>query len=174
MEVRFVVPDLRRLDQLKTEALALAFFEDERPLAGALGLVDWRLCGQVSRLLLRGRARGALNETVLVPTRPRLPFEKLILFGAGRAEDLDAQRFVEVVDRMLTTLDRARVRASVVGLPGRSAGRIAPQQAMELFLAQAALHPEQDQVTLIEDAEAQHAMTPVVEREKRRERAEVE
>lgn len=174
MDVRFVAPDLRRLDELKSEALALTFFEDERPLRGALGLVDWRLCGQISRLLLRGRARGALHETLLVPTRPRLSFEKLFLFGAGRSDQLDERRFVELVERVLTTLDRARVRASVVGLPGRSLGRVPPQRAMELFLERAAAHPEQDQFTLIEDHDAERAMTPVVERERRRVRAEVE
>jgi hypothetical protein len=174
MEVRFVVPDLRRLDELKCEALALPFFEDERPLRGALGLVDWRLCGQISRMLLRGRARGSLDEKVLVPTRPRLTIDKLFLFGAGRANEIDAARFVEVVERMLTTLDRARVRASVVGLPGRSSDRISAEKAMELFLERAGRHPEQDQVTLIEDADAQRAMAPVMERERRRVRAEVE
>jgi hypothetical protein len=174
MEVRFVAPDLRKLDRLKSEALALAFFEDERPLRGALGLVDWRLCGQISKLLVRGRARGAQGETVLVPTRPRLPFEKLFLFGAGREEELDADRFAEVVERMLTTLDRARVRASVLGLPGRSGERIDAASAMHLFLACAARHTEQDQVTLVEDVEAQRSMAPVVERERRRERAELE
>lgn len=169
-----MAPDLRRLDELKTEAIALPFFEDERPLRGALGLVDWRLCGQISRLLVRGRARGALAETVLIPTRPRLAFEKLFLFGAGTSTELDERRFLRVVERMLETLDRARVRASVLALPGRALDRIAAQRAMELFLAQAAAHPEQDQVTLIEDHDAQRAMTPVVEREKRRQRADVE
>lgn len=62
MEVSFVVPDLRRLDELKSEAIALAFFEDERPLRGAMGLLDWRLCGALSRLILRGRASGALER----------------------------------------------------------------------------------------------------------------
>lgn len=174
MEVLFIAPDLRRLDELKSEALALAFFEDERPLRGPVGLVDFRLCGQLSRLVLRGRARGAYGETVLVPTRPRLPFEKLFLFGAGPADALDASRFADVVERMLVTLDRARVRASVVGLPGRTGDRIGPVEAMEIFLARAAHHPEQDQVTLIEDADAQRAMAPVVEREHRRVRAQVE
>lgn len=174
MEIRFVAPDLRRLDELKTEAIALPFFEDERPPRGALGLVDWRLCGQISRLLLRGRARGAFQETVLVPTRPRLAFEKLFLFGAGPVAELDEPRFLGVVERMLETLDRAQVRGSVLALPGRASRRMPPQRAMELFLAQAAGHPDQDQVILIEDAEAQRAMAPVVEREKRRQRAEVE
>ncbi len=170
----FVAPDLRRLDELKSEALALAFFEDERPLRGALGLCDFRLCGQLSRLLVRGRARGALGETVLIPARPRLPFEKLFLFGAGPADELDLGRFDQVVERMLDTLDRASVRASVVGLPGRASERVPPVRAMEIFLARALAHPEQDEVTLIEDAEGQRAMTPVVERERRRVRAETE
>jgi hypothetical protein len=173
MEVRFVVPDLRRLDQLKSEALALPFFEDERPLRGALGLVDWRLCGQVSKLLVRGRARGATGETVLVPTRPRLPFEKLILFGAGKKDDLDAVRFVAIVERMLTTLDRARVRASVLALP-RHGDKVPAARAMEIFLVLAARHREQDQATLIEDADAQRAMMPIVEREKRKALADVD
>lgn len=173
MDVRFVTPDLRRLDELKSEAIALPFFEDERPLRGALGLVDWRLCGQISRLLVRGRARGTVRDTVLIPTRPRLPFEKLVLFGAGRLEELDDARFANVVDRMLTTLDQARVRASVIALPGRSRGVPRPERAMELFLRLAAAHPEQDSVTLIEEPEAQRAMAPVVERAKRRERADL-
>ncbi|HJL17253.1 MAG TPA: M17 family peptidase N-terminal domain-containing protein [Sandaracinaceae bacterium LLY-WYZ-13_1] len=173
MDVEFVTPDLRRLDELKREALALTFFEDQRPLRGALGLVDWRLCGQISRLLLRGHVTGALEDTVLVPTRPRLPFEKLFLFGAGRLAELDEPRFESVVERMLDTLDRARVRASVVALPGRSVDRFPADRAMEIFLRRAAAHPEQDSVTLIEVPDGQRAMTPVVERERRRERAEV-
>jgi hypothetical protein len=174
VEVRFVAPDLRRLDELKSEALALTFFEDERPLRGALGLVDWRLCGQLSKLLVRGRARGTFGETVLVPTRPRLPFEKLFLVGAGPVGEFDERRFDAVVERMLSTLDGARVRSSVMGLPGRAGGRMPAARAMEIFLARAAVHPAQDQVTLVEDAEAQRAMAPVIERERRRVRAQVE
>ncbi len=172
MEVRFVTPDLRRLDELKSEALALGFFEDERPLRLAAGLVDWRLCGQISRLLIRGRATGAVDETLLIPARPRLPFDKLFLFGAGRRADLDDAVVDRVIERMLTTLDRALVRTSVVSLPGRSNDGIAPEHAMRILLGRAAEHPEQDQITLIEPLEAQRAMMPVVERARRRERAE--
>src|SRR5687768_12827014 len=134
MDVAFVAPDLRRFDELKSEAIALAFFEDERPLRGALGLLDWRMCGAISRLIVRGRARGALGETVLIPIRPRLPVDKLFLFGAGLSSELDDARFRGLCERMLGVLDRARVRACVLGLPGRSSGRIEPDRAMELFL----------------------------------------
>lgn len=174
MEVHFVAPDLRCLDELKSEALALTFFQDERPLRGALGLVDWRLCGQISRILLRGQARGSLGEAVLVPTRPRFPFDKLILVGAGPIDAFDPACFSKVVERLLWTLDRVRARASVMALPGRSLERIDAARAMELFLKHAARHPEQDSVTLIEDSAGQRAMMPVVGRERRRERADID
>ena len=53
MEIRFAAPNLRQLDTLRCEALAGAFFEDERPLRGALGYIDWRMCGMLSRLLVQ-------------------------------------------------------------------------------------------------------------------------
>src|SRR5688500_10874211 len=171
MEVRFVASDLRRLDGLKMEALSVPMFEDERQLHKAPGLVDWRVCGLVSRLLLGGRLRGARKEMVLVAARPRLTFEKLFLFDMGKRETFDKTLFREAVERMLGTLTRARVRASVLVLPGRTADRIAPVRAMEMFLEIAQRHTEHDEVTLVEDLEAQKAMAPVVERERRRARA---
>src|SRR5688572_11813098 len=153
------------------EALSVPVFEDERPLRGAPGLVDWRLCGLISRLILRGRLRGTTGETVLVAARPRLTFEKLFLFGLGKRDAFDEAVFRAAVERMLGTLTRARVRASVLVLPGRATERIAAVRAMEIFLEIAQKHPEHDEVTLVEDAEAQKAMGPVVERERRRARA---
>lgn len=173
MEVRFVPPDLRRLDELGSEALALCFFEDERPLPREVGLVDWRLCGAISKMLLRGRATGASGETVLVPAQPRLPFEKLFLFGMGPVDRFDDAVVDGVVERMLTTFDRALVRTSVVSLPGRCSERVAPEHAMKIFLGRASMHPEQDSAVVIEPPDAQRAMMPVVERERRRERAEL-
>ena len=77
-----------------------------------------------------------------------------------------------VIENVLHTLDRALVRSSVLALPGRSLEMIAPEHAMRIFLGRAMDHPEQDTVTLIEPFEAQRAMVPVVDRERRREQAE--
>jgi len=171
VDVRFVVPDLRRLDVLKSEALSLGFFEDERPLRGALGLVDWRLCGQVSRLILRGRISGEAGEKVLIPARPRLPFEKLFLFGLGRRASFDDGVFREATERIMTTLTRARVRASVLALPGRPLILIDAEEAMGAFLSIARRHADHDEVTLVEDPDAQRVMAPMVERDRQRARA---
>ncbi|MGF1466013.1 MAG: M17 family peptidase N-terminal domain-containing protein [Sandaracinaceae bacterium] len=171
MEVRFVLPDLRRLDELKSEALALALFEDVRPFQGALGLADWRLAGHVSRLVVDGRVRGARGERLLIPARPRLTLDKIFLFGAGPRERFREERYEDVVEEMLDTLDRARVRSSVVALPGRGIDAVEPADAFATFLRLANAHPEHDQVTVIDDAAGQRAMAPVLEQERRRVRA---
>ena len=174
MDVRFVPPDLRRLDALKGEALSLPFFADERPLRGALGLVDWRLCGELSRLLVRGRVSGVEGEKVLVPARPKLPFDKLFLFGLGPRESFDEAVFERAIRTMFDTLSRAKVRSSVWVLPGRPFELIAPVRAMELFiqLAGPPAEDEHDEITLVEDPDAHKTMAPVVDRERRRVRAE--
>ncbi len=35
------------IDKTHSDTLVLSFFKDERPLRGANGLIDWRLCGRV-------------------------------------------------------------------------------------------------------------------------------
>jgi hypothetical protein len=171
MDISFVQPDLRRLDRLTSEALSIPFFEDERPLRGALGLVDWRMCGALSELILRGRIDGHAGEKLLVPARPRLPFEKLFLFGLGPMGEFDESTFDDSVDRMLETLTRARVRASVWVLPGRALGLMDPGAAVERFLEIITRHPEHDEVTLVEGSEDQKEIRPIVERSRRRARA---
>jgi hypothetical protein len=173
VDVHFVVPELRRLDELKSEAICAGFFSDERPLRGALGLIDWRLLGGVSRRIREGRLGGAWGERALLGVRAKLPFDKLFLFGLGPREAFDEKAFRAACTDMFATLERAKVRASVCVLPGRALGLIAPDRAMEIVLGVVAAHPEQDEVTLVEDAEAQREMTPIVERERRRARAQV-
>lgn len=180
MEIRFVTPDLRALDGLRCEALALPIFQDERPLRGAAGLADWRLCGRISRLLLRGRVRGTRGERVLLPARPRLPFEKLFLFGLGERAAFDESVFATAMHEVLETLADARARTACVALPGRTLELLTPERALELFLGVVAeLGPtdasrSHDELVLIEHHDAQRAMSTVLEHARRRQRAAVE
>jgi hypothetical protein len=171
MHLRFAAPELKQIDALRCEALALTFFSDERPLAGVLGLVDWRLCGFVSRLLVAGRLSGDVLETVLIPARPKLSLDKLFLFGLGAQAQFDAARFERSLRHMLNTLARARVRTTALVLPGRSTHALAPASAMELLLATTSQHEDHDELVLLEQHDAQREMEPVMERERRRARA---
>jgi hypothetical protein len=169
MDVHFAPPDLASLDQLKTETLCLPLFSDERPLRGAPGLIDWRLCGRVSELLVSGKMRGELGEAVLMPARPRLTPERLLWLGAGVRAELDEARFRAFMRDLLERLMRLKVRTAALVLPGRVLGSITPEWAMEWFLEESAPFAERlDELTLLDSHEAQRAMQPLVDRARRR------
>jgi Cytosol aminopeptidase family, N-terminal domain len=71
---------LATLDTLDVDALAL-LVGPERPLQGLAGLVDWRLCGTLSRALAGGLYGGAPGEALLVPTGGRLPASRVVAIG---------------------------------------------------------------------------------------------
>jgi hypothetical protein len=180
VDVHFAQPDLASLDQLKTETLCLPLFTDERPLRGAPGLVDWRLCGRISELLMSGKMRGELGEAVLMPARPRLTPERLLWLGAGPRAELDEARVRQFVREVMERLVKLRVRTSAIVLPGRAdelgsrAGtrvstRVEPARAMEWFLEESSHFAEHvDEMTLLDSHEAQRAMQPLVDRARRR------
>jgi len=77
------------LDELQTEVIVLPFFSDERPLQGAAGLIDWRLCGALSRKLMAGYLRGTFGEKALLVNPDKLKSERLLLIGLGQRASFD-------------------------------------------------------------------------------------
>lgn len=170
MELRFVKPELGTLDLAGTEVLASCLQSDERPPHGVSGLVDWRLAGRVSRLMASGFASGQIGEVVLVPGRPKLPFEKILLFGTGPRAQFSEHVFRVVIERMLVTLERLKTRNAVVELPGRHLDALPPDRAADILLEAATGRPEHDVWTLAEPIEAQRAITQHMVQERRRRR----
>lgn len=155
MRIGFVAPDLRRLDALRTDALALPLHEGEVPLPDLRGLIDWRLCGALSRLAIRGRLRGDDGETLLMPVGARFPFQRLLVFGLGPIRRLDPDEVAGATGRMLDTLARLRVHAAALALPGRPFGGGDPILAAETLLQLAPHFPDLDEITLVESTQAQ-------------------
>jgi hypothetical protein len=172
MDLRFANPSLRKLDLFGTEVLVAALASDERPPHGLAGMVDWRLAGRVSRLLESGFATGAPGEVLLVPGKPKLPFDKVVLFGVGAVSEFDETVFRNVVEKILSTLEGLRSRTAVVELPGRPWDAILPERAADILLETAGNRREHDVWTLVETAEGQRAITQHLIQERRRIRDE--
>jgi hypothetical protein len=133
MELSFARPELRAIDELAAEVLVASMWEDKRPLAGVLGLVDYRLLGRVSALCAEGFVRGTRGEVSMLPARPRLPFDKLLVVGMGAHDTFDAAAFHACCDRVRDALLAMRVKRVVVELPGRFAdsAATAPREAAQ-------------------------------------------
>jgi Cytosol aminopeptidase family, N-terminal domain len=154
VNVSFLASELGKWDQLDKapEALMLPFFADERPLRGAAGLCDWRLCGRLSRLLQAGRVHGAWGETTLYPTvvagAARLPFGRLVLFGLGPSDRFDEAAARDAGRKIALTAARLNVPRYALVPPGRSTGRLSARRALELYLEVAGQHEGQELVVV--------------------------
>jgi len=146
MDMRFVARDARRMEDAAAEVCACTIWSDERPVRGFAGQLDWRMGGRLSALLKSGFMRGDRGELLLVPGRPHVPFEKVIVLGLGPRSGFGDGAFREALARIARTLEGMRVRRAVVELPGRGVEAI----------------PEHDAWWLVEDAPAQKRMEPLL------------
>jgi hypothetical protein len=168
VELRFVPPELSRLDEIDSEVLACTVWSDVRPSHGLAGLCDFRLGGRLSELERRGLVTGALGEVTLLPGKPRLSFDKILIFGAGPRASFREEIFRALVLRMLGTMEGLLSRSSVVELPGRHDGLIAADRAADILLDCAGRKPEHDAWTLVEHAEGKQRIVQHMIEERRR------
>jgi hypothetical protein len=110
---------LQGLDSLEgVDALCLFVGEDDRPLPGSAGYVDWRLCGALSRVLQSGFFVGARDDSLLLPTDGRFPVPRVFIIGLGRRKGLDASSLGEVLATAARVMAKAKVEGVALEIPG--------------------------------------------------------
>jgi hypothetical protein len=110
-----LVPSLETLDGLtRFEALSVFVPDDERPLTGATGFLDWRLCGALSRALRTGFFAAAPGERLLLPTSGQLPFNKVFAFGLGKATQVTELALENLLEQAGQVLTRAQVPSAAL------------------------------------------------------------
>jgi hypothetical protein len=57
------------LFQGEVQGLILSIYENERPMRGLAGVVDWKLCGEISSLLRLGGLSGKLGTCTYIPVQ---------------------------------------------------------------------------------------------------------
>ncbi len=168
MLVRFTLPELSALDALDAEVLVAAVYEDVRPARGVAGLCDWRLGGRISRLMRNGFITGKTGEVVMIPGKPNLPVDKILLVGVGARVEMARARLDVFVATAVDRLTKLRARAAVVELAGRSDGVVSPLEAVDVMLAHTQLSTDLDAWTLVEVPEARAAMEAHLSEQRRR------
>lgn len=162
MDLRFLPPEPRHLDEASAEVCACTVWSDERPVRGFAGLLDWRLGGRLSALLKSGFVHGDRGEVLLVPGKPHVPFEKVLVVGLGARSGFGQSAFREAIVLIARALEGMRVRRAVIELPGRATGAIEPELAVALTLDSVGGSTEHDAWWLVEDAGVQKVLEPRV------------
>lgn len=104
-------------DRLPGEVLVVPLFEDQRPLVGPVAVVDWRLDGVVTRMILAGELSGRQGEVLAMPTNAKFAAPWVILTGCGRRRSLDGRGYPSMAKRLLKLAARAGIREVALCLP---------------------------------------------------------
>ena len=134
LPVAFLPIDLSRWDHGPGgDALVLPVWSDVRPLRGVAGLLDWRLCGRLSQMILEGRVSGAAREKLLLVTS-RIPWRRVLAVGVGVSTAFDEDAFRSTIDCSLQALRGIGASSVAMALPGRDIDLIRPDRAARHFM----------------------------------------
>jgi len=112
-----VILSTEGVDLQECDVLVSGLFQDERPLKGSSGWVDWRLNGMLSRFLIEKRLTGDWNETTLIPSYGRVIPGMILLLGLGKAKDYSYLRLRELSSHLLETLKNLNASHICLALP---------------------------------------------------------
>jgi hypothetical protein len=79
------------LERTRADVAAFYFFDSDRPLQSEAGRIDWRLCGQISRLMVAGKLSGTHGEAILLQSGGGLKAPLAIGLGLGARNAFDAE-----------------------------------------------------------------------------------
>ena len=132
--IDFLPIDLSRWDRGPGgDVLVVHVWSDVRPLRGAAGLLDWRLCGRLSQMIRQGRVTGAPREKLLLVTS-RIPWRRVLAVGVGMSTAFDEDAFRSTIACSLQALRGIGAGSVAMALPGRDLDLIRPDRAVRYFM----------------------------------------
>ncbi len=105
-------------DLLGVDTLCLFVAEDERPLKGTAGYVDWRMCGALSRVLLDRFFIGSPGDCLLIPSDGKIAMSRIFAVGIGNIEGFGLDSLIRTMGDAGRMLSRAQVRTVALEIPG--------------------------------------------------------
>jgi len=112
-----IILSSEKVDVQECDVVVSGFFQDERPLQGSSGWIDWRLNGALSRILIDKRLTGEWKETTLIPSQGRLMPRLILLIGLGKLKEYSYLRVRELPRYLLESLEKLRVPNICLSLP---------------------------------------------------------
>ena len=139
------------IDQIESELALVTTFEDIRPLKGTAGLIDWRLNGKLSRIILHSKFSGLKGGALLMPASGRLDSKEILILGAGSRREMNEQEISPFLHFMVEKLFLKKTKSFSLSLSDLMPGMFEWRNSVRLFVSMISDYPEDLVVTLIED-----------------------
>jgi len=132
--ISFLPIDLVRWDNGPGgDAMVVPIWMDVRPLRGAAGLLDWRMCGRLSQVIREGRLAGTPGEKLLLVTN-RIRWRRVLAVGVGESKEFNSDAFRNAVDCSLQALRGIGASNVAMALPGRDVDLLRPEDAVRQLI----------------------------------------
>lgn len=95
------------VDELPGEAVVVLYFADQKPLEGPAAVLDWRLDGQLTRMLLDKQIRGRAGEHVMLQGNGKFLAGWALFVGGGKWHGLCAETHASLVRHMVRVVREA-------------------------------------------------------------------
>ncbi|HKX12978.1 MAG TPA: M17 family peptidase N-terminal domain-containing protein [bacterium] len=141
------------LDEIENHLAMVLTYEDVRPLRGQAGMVDWRLNGRLSELILKERFNGQHGEALLMPLQGRLPAKELMVLGMGAHSQLQDQDTPRYVSMILDKLLLKNNRSFSLSFSDLVHGMFEWRNAVRLFMSMLSGREEDYQISIVEPRE---------------------
>jgi hypothetical protein len=130
------------IDKVDTEAIVLLFFNDEKPLKGAAGLIDWRMNGTISDLIFKDKINGREGESILIVPKKRIRGKKILMIGLGDSSTFSGNSLEKTAGNAISQLAKIGVKKFHLAIP--------PKQFTSLSTPDAARFVIKGMVSMIE------------------------
>jgi hypothetical protein len=138
------------LDEVDAE-LALVFtYQNIRPLRGQAGMLDWRLNGRLSELILQSRFRGEMGEALLMPSKGRVNAAELMVLGLGDSTKIVDQNVPHYVSLILEKILRKKNNSFCLSFSDLTTGMFEWRNTVRLFVSMLSGKSEHYHVSLLE------------------------
>jgi len=125
-----------KADSLPGESVVALYFADQKPLDGPAALLDWRLDGQLTKMLVDGEIQGRAGEHVMLQNNGKLKADWVLFVGGGKWHGLCEETHASLVRHMLSVARQAGFKdVSLAFLPHGEADPKILQQQIEKALS---------------------------------------
>lgn len=127
------------------------FFEDVRPLKGSTSLIDWRLNGRLSDLIIQGKISGHFSESLIMPSHGRLATKDIFIFGLGGTGEVSEKRLEDGFSILIDKLALLKSPDVVISFGDLSKDFMGWRAMLRSFMTSLASKHEDFQVVCAED-----------------------
>lgn len=123
------------LDEIENDLALVLAYQNVRPLRGQAGLLDWRLNGYLSDLIIQNRFQGNFGEALLMPSGGRVGAKELMILGLGDSKEIGDQNIPHYVSLILEKLLRKKNQSFCLSLSDLAKGMFEWRNTVRLFVS---------------------------------------